>query len=641
MIDKIKEELMNNNLELALELILENDEKYKNNISFINIKGILALKVGEYKTAISNLEYAIELIEKNKVLYNIEQNNTLEIDISCNLALAYEKNGDVDKAYTVYKYILNNTNSEEDKLEFTKTINRIKNSSKEQIEQKYGVNNIINENEYGKIRINDISYKETPSIGNDIYEVRQRLNNLREDENPLVSIYVLAYNNLEKYTKKCIESILKYSSDIDYELILVDNGSNDGTDKYFENINYHKKKIIKITKNVGAGFYAIDIFKETKGKYIAFICNDVIVTKNWLSNLVKCMESDFKIGMATPVSDFVSNLQGIDLGYTDLDDMQKKAAEYNISDPKKWYERLKLITLGTLFRKEAIDMIGTWDYGYIHHYADDDITFRVRRAGYKTILCKDTFVSHIGSSSSKGKEIENIGMKKGKVFFEQKYYGVKAEDAMNYEYNLLSIMDKNISNENCEILGIDTLCGTPILELKNILNENKNSNLKLSAFSTDARYWLDLKTICEDVVVDRIDYILEHYKQKFDYILLGKALNLYQNPYKVINDLIKIIDDRGNILLKLKNNYNFKSLLSILNGNVDLENQGVQNLDINLLNHYLTERGFYISEIKAEVNYIDDADKACIKNSLVNVKNYDEIIKRASIENYLISIKKQ
>ncbi len=324
MINKIKQELINDNLELALQLVLENEEKYKDNISFINMKGILALKAGEYAVAISNLEYALELSEKNKIFYNIEEDNTLEIDISYNLAIAYEKNGDIDKAFTTYKYILSNTTNENEKLEVSEIINGIKDSSKEQIENLYGKNNIIDENEYGKVRIKDISYKETPHVGNSIYEVRQNLNKLRDDESPLVSIYVLAYNNLEKYTKKCIESILKYSSDVDYELILVDNGSTDGTYKYFESINYDKKKIIKITKNVGIGYYAMDIFKETKGKYISIVCNDVIVTKNWISNLIKCAESDPKIGMATPVSDFISNLQSVDLDYTNLDDMQKR-----------------------------------------------------------------------------------------------------------------------------------------------------------------------------------------------------------------------------------------------------------------------------------------------------------------------------
>ncbi len=286
-------------------------------------------------------------------------------------------------------------------------------------------------------------------------------------------------------------------------------------------------------------------------------------------------------------------------------------------------------------------MIGTWDYGYLHHYADDDITFRIRRAGYKAILCKDTFVSHIGENLSKGKELEYAGMEKGSAFFEHKYYGIKSEDAMNYETNLLSIIDKDIVDKNYKILGIDSLCGASILELKNRLRENGIFNVNLNAFSTDAKYWLDLNTICEGVAVDRIDYISEHYKQKFDYILLGKELNLYQNPYKLVDDLIELINYKGNILLKLKNSYNIKAMFNILNGKVDLENQGVQNLDINVLNNYLIEKGFYISKVSAEVSSIDNTIETYVKENLMNIKNYDEIINKISIENYLISIKKQ
>ncbi len=57
---------------------------------------------------------------------------------------------------------------------------------------------------------------------------------------PLVSIVVLAYNQLE-YTKQCIESISRYTSHIDYELITVDNGSSDGTREYFNGLPHARR----------------------------------------------------------------------------------------------------------------------------------------------------------------------------------------------------------------------------------------------------------------------------------------------------------------------------------------------------------------------------------------------------------------
>src|SRR5690606_12729380 len=96
-----------------------------------------------------------------------------------------------------------------------------------------------------------------------------------------VSIVLLAYNNLA-YTKECLESILQHTGDVDYELILVNNGSTDATQAYFESIPHAKvlylRYNIHLVKEFNIGFMAAG------GKYSAAVCNDFIFTPNWLGN---------------------------------------------------------------------------------------------------------------------------------------------------------------------------------------------------------------------------------------------------------------------------------------------------------------------------------------------------------------------
>lgn len=54
------------------------------------------------------------------------------------------------------------------------------------------------------------------------------------------SLVVLAYNQLA-YTKLCMDSIYKYSNDVDFEVITVNNGSSDGTREYFNSLPNEKK----------------------------------------------------------------------------------------------------------------------------------------------------------------------------------------------------------------------------------------------------------------------------------------------------------------------------------------------------------------------------------------------------------------
>ena len=75
---------------------------------------------------------------------------------------------------------------------------------------------------------------------------------------------------------------------------------------------------------------------------------------------------------------------------------------------------------------------------------------------------------------------KEIGIEKGDKFFTDKYYGIKSTDAMNYELNLLSLIDEDLEKKQTNnILGIDTLCGTPILELKNKFREKGLFETKL------------------------------------------------------------------------------------------------------------------------------------------------------------------
>ncbi|RDY24509.1 glycosyltransferase [Romboutsia maritimum] len=663
MLNEIANMLNQNELEKALNLMLENEELYINDVEFINMKAILCIKVGEYKAAISNLEAAL----------NIDYFN---LDTNYNLAYAYEQLGDIEKSIDIYKKIfmiaeddaekqavLNIINSDyytekiKDFMAKLLEVNDLKkllmfidnniiilenmdfNDLNKEILSIYDEDKITPGFNYGEVKIIDTILKKHPEMPKNIFESRSNLKKI--DERPLVSIFILSYNKLEEYTKKCVESVLKYTKEIDYELVLVDNGSTDGTYEYFKSINYEKKKIIKITKNMGVGYPVCEIFNEVRGKYVVALANDIVVTTNWLSNMVKCAQSDEKIGMVNPVLDFVSNYQSVDLGYTDLDDMQKKAAKYNVSDFRKWHERLKLITLGTLFKKECIDVIGITDYGFIHHYADDDITFRVRRAGYKAILCKDTFISHIGKLSDKGNEVENVGMTKGDEFFIDKYYGIKSTDAMNYECNMVSLLDEDLlEDKNYKILGIDTLCGTPILEVKNKLRENGILNTSLYAFSVDAKYWLDLNTICKKVVVDRVEYITEHFNQKFDYIVIGSYLNLYKEPYQLLRNLFNMLNDDGSILLKLKNNYDIKTFLHMLNLYEDFDKQGINNICIKTLNKVLNEIGYQIEDIKGEEVNISNDIRYKINEMLGDIDQSGNSISNLYVDTYVLKIKK-
>ena len=112
------------------------------------------------------------------------------------------------------------------------------------------------------------------------------------------SIIIPTYNALE-YTKKCLRSIRTFT-EFPYEIIIVDNGSTDGTQEYIK-----KQKGIKLLEtktNLGyAGACNVGM-PTSDSEYIVISNNDIIFTPNWLIHLVETAELNPRIGLVGPIT---------------------------------------------------------------------------------------------------------------------------------------------------------------------------------------------------------------------------------------------------------------------------------------------------------------------------------------------------
>ena len=467
----------------------------------------------------------------------------------------------------------------------------------------------------------------------------------REKDDPLVSIVFIAYNNLEKLTKPAIDCLLKYTEEIDYELILIDNGSTDGTIEFFKDIKFKKKKIYRITKNIGAFYGHLAARNNSKGrfvkgKYIVDLPNDVLVTENWLKNMLRCIESDESIGMVVPMSDNVSNLQSIDLRYDSFFDMQKKAKEFNKSDPQKWEERNRLIPFMSLRRVEVDNLIGKGDDAFIYEFSDDDYSLRIRRAGYKLVLCGDTFVHH-EATLYKGERVENL--KKGMNIFRKKYYGLDAwEDIIPSNqiifYNFVSNSLKEI-NDKPSVLGIDIAGGAILFFMKNLFKQKGKDNYELKAFIQEAKFYNDLYDICQgQVICDRIEHFMGSFiEDKFDNIFIGKYINNYNNYNSIIKSSIEKLKVNGVIVFMLKNIFDITALLKRLeesNSNQNFINIDPEQIEVLCSSYANIKIEFYEIKHNEVEDYYKEKLEILLQSGLVNTNS------RLLIDKYLVVIKK-
>ncbi len=218
-------------------------------------------------------------------------------------------------------------------------------------------------------------------------------------EKPLISIIIPTFNNWE-YTKQTIESI-QTLRELNYEIIIVDNGSGDST---IDNLkNYHNLKVVTNKNNLGFPKAVNQGLKVATGEYIVIANNDIVVTKNWLERMIEIAESDSLIGIVAPVSNSVSGVQlDKNAEYSSIEEMHKYAGKIRKNNKGKIYEFPRVAFLCTLIKREVIEKIGGLDERFSPgNYEDDDFCLRAQLAGFKTIIAQDVFIHHYGSKSFK------------------------------------------------------------------------------------------------------------------------------------------------------------------------------------------------------------------------------------------------
>ena len=221
------------------------------------------------------------------------------------------------------------------------------------------------------------------------------------DKNPLVSIVILNRNG-KRHLKDSLQSILKTNYD-NYEIILVDNASSDGSPEFVRRA-FPQIKIVQSESNRGipAG-YNLGI-SHAKGKYVATLNNDLEVDPKWLQFLVEVMEkfpdvaaTDAKYlnyyirckfdtcAAAGRYIDFVGN--PVTRGFDEED-----KGQYN--------EITRVFHSSTLWRRKVLEEVGLLDEDFFYGFDDTDLSWRLNLRGHRILYVPSSHIYHkVGGST--------------------------------------------------------------------------------------------------------------------------------------------------------------------------------------------------------------------------------------------------
>lgn len=221
---------------------------------------------------------------------------------------------------------------------------------------------------------------------------------------PKTFVVIPNWNGLD-FIADCLKSLLKQT--VDLKIIVVDNGSIDGSTEVIEK-NFKQVELIKLPKNIGfAGGVNVGIKKalEKEAEYILLFNNDAVADNYWAEQLVESAEINRQTGIIT------GKFMRMDKKHLDStgDFYSVWGLPYprgrNEIDNGQYDNQLEVFGASggaSLYRAEMLKEIGLFDEDFFAYYEDVDISFRAQLAGWKVLYEPKAIAYHfVGGTSSK------------------------------------------------------------------------------------------------------------------------------------------------------------------------------------------------------------------------------------------------
>ncbi len=198
-----------------------------------------------------------------------------------------------------------------------------------------------------------------------------------------VSVVIPSFN-CKKILFRLLNS-LKKSDYLSFQVIIVDNGSKDGTLTEGRKKYRWARWVDAGSKNIGwGGAYNLGFAHARPGSHILMIDSDVVVDKEMITKLVKRLKKNAKIGIVTPMILYLSDKNWVNQAGASVNLWTGKVS-IGWGPRKNFLRPQRVQNSGTvmLIRKGVIEKIGGFDDWFIG-YLDPDFCLRAERAGYET-----------------------------------------------------------------------------------------------------------------------------------------------------------------------------------------------------------------------------------------------------------------
>ncbi len=220
---------------------------------------------------------------------------------------------------------------------------------------------------------------------------------------PLISVIIVTWNS-KKYLPACLEHLLTQTVH-DFEIILVDNGSEDGAldglrEKY-PSLDLH---INRLSSNLGFATANNIGARLARGQWLVLLNADAFPEPDWLEQLVRAADDNPEFTFFTSRQIQANTPELLD-GTGDAYHISGLAWRQNYNHPARKYgiqsgEVFSACAAAALYSRDDFMKVGGFDEDYFSYFEDVDLSFRLRLAGGRCFYVPEAVVYHVGSAST-------------------------------------------------------------------------------------------------------------------------------------------------------------------------------------------------------------------------------------------------
>lgn len=216
---------------------------------------------------------------------------------------------------------------------------------------------------------------------------------------PRVSIVIATHNALP-YTRLCLDSLEASTDWPNVEIVVADNGSTDGSREWLLQEAARRGegfRVIPLPENRGFAPAANAGAAASSGELLCLLNNDTVVTRGWLSALIRHLERDGTIGMVGPSTNEIANEARVEVGYRDPADLEVWSRAFTRARAGRADPIPMLALFCVLMRRSVFEAVGPLDERFaVGMFEDDDYSRRLCARGLRVAVARDSFVHHWG-----------------------------------------------------------------------------------------------------------------------------------------------------------------------------------------------------------------------------------------------------